>query len=112
MSSSISVVCIKVFIFGFSNSFVGPVRAMDDYDISQLIFENLVVFVCSTTGQGEQPDNMKKFWKFLLKKNLPPDSLGNLRYVLCSKIPFTAQMRLCKFYPENGFISLMRYLSN
>ncbi|XP_054271020.1 NADPH-dependent diflavin oxidoreductase 1 [Macrosteles quadrilineatus] len=62
------------------NHFVGPIRALDDYEIPQLIFENVVVFVCSTTGQGEQPDNMKKFWKFLLRKNLPPDSLGNLRF--------------------------------
>lgn len=59
--------------------FNGPVQAMDDYDIEELIQEKCVVFICSTTGQGEEPDNMKKFWKFLLRKNLPLNSLCNLQ---------------------------------
>ncbi|KAI8089420.1 uncharacterized protein BX664DRAFT_332981 [Halteromyces radiatus] len=46
------------------------VIAMDDYDRSQLVEEKLLLFVCSTTGQGEEPANMKKFWRFLLKKSL------------------------------------------
>lgn len=74
------LICLfQIFCVCFSNHFHGPVRAMDGYPISDLIFENLVVFVCSTTGQGDQPDNMKKFWKFLLRKNLPVDSLRNLK---------------------------------
>jgi sulfite reductase alpha subunit-like flavoprotein len=55
---------------------------MDDYPVSQLIHEPIVVFVCSTTGQGEEPDNMKMFWRFLLRKNLPADSLQGVRSVL------------------------------
>lgn len=51
---------------------------MDDYPISNLIFEKKVIFVCSTTGQGDQPDNMKTSWKFLLRKSLPKHSLINL----------------------------------
>ncbi|XP_047113285.1 NADPH-dependent diflavin oxidoreductase 1 isoform X1 [Schistocerca piceifrons] len=62
--------------------FMGPVRAMDDYPVSQLIYERLVVFVCSTTGQGEEPDNMKQFWKFLLRKNLPKNSLQAVRFAV------------------------------
>lgn len=58
----------------------GPVRAMDEYPISELVFEQLVIFVCSTTGQGDQPNNMKKFWRFLLRKSLPANSLQNLRF--------------------------------
>lgn len=54
------------------------VVAMDDYDKSQLVEEKLVFFVCSTTGQGMEPANMKKFWKFLLRKNLPNDILSDL----------------------------------
>ncbi|KAF9120633.1 NADPH-dependent diflavin oxidoreductase 1 [Mortierella sp. 14UC] len=46
--------------------FSATVSAMDDYDRSLLIREHFVVFIASTTGQGEEPDNMKKFWKFLL----------------------------------------------
>lgn len=52
---------------------------MDDYDKSNLPEERLVVFVASTTGQGDVPDNMKAFWRLLLRKDLPSDSLSRLR---------------------------------
>lgn len=32
--------------------FVGGVKAMDDYDVKNLIEEEIAIFVCSTTGQG------------------------------------------------------------
>lgn len=32
--------------------FMGTVKSMDDYDVKNLIDEKLVIFVCSTTGQG------------------------------------------------------------
>jgi sulfite reductase alpha subunit-like flavoprotein len=71
---------LTLWLFRFH--FHGPVRAMDEYPVSQLIYELIVIFVCSTTGQGEEPDNMKQFWRFLLRKNLPADSLQGLRLVL------------------------------
>ncbi|XP_053682767.1 NADPH-dependent diflavin oxidoreductase 1 [Sabethes cyaneus] len=58
----------------------GMVLAMDDYNVSNLIEERFVVLVCSTYGQGEEPDNMKKFWKFLLRKSLPIGSLRGLHF--------------------------------
>ncbi len=36
-------------------------RAADAYDVRALVEERgILCFVCSTTGQGEEPDNMKK----------------------------------------------------
>ncbi|KAI9336219.1 hypothetical protein DFJ73DRAFT_850762 [Zopfochytrium polystomum] len=32
--------------------------------------------------QGEEPTNMRKFWRFLLRKSLPRDSLTSLRYAV------------------------------
>ncbi|GAA5795345.1 hypothetical protein HPULCUR_000701 [Helicostylum pulchrum] len=58
--------------------FKTKVMAMDDYDKNSLIEEEFVIFVCSTTGQGAEPTNMKKFWRFLLRKNLPTDILCDL----------------------------------
>ena len=58
------------------------VKAMDSYDIRSLPNEDAVVFVCSTTGQGEEPDNMKSFWRFLLRRSLPPDALDGLTYAV------------------------------
>ncbi|RHZ61877.1 hypothetical protein Glove_345g36 [Diversispora epigaea] len=56
--------------------------SMDSYDRTNLINEELVIFICSTTGQGDEPDNMRKFWKFLLRKNLPNDILNQLRFAV------------------------------
>ncbi|KAM9595107.1 NADPH-dependent diflavin oxidoreductase 1 isoform 4-T11 [Morphnus guianensis] len=58
------------------------VEALDSYDVANLINELLVIFVCATTGQGDPPDNMKMFWRFLFRKNLPPGSLCQLDYAV------------------------------
>lgn len=62
--------------------FKGTVISMDKYDIQNLINEEFVVFVCSTTGQGEEPDNMKTLWKFLLRKSLPINSLCSMKFAV------------------------------
>ncbi|XP_072306795.1 methionine synthase reductase isoform X2 [Eucyclogobius newberryi] len=41
-----------------------------------------VVFVVSTTGDGEPPDNALKFVKSIKKKTLPPDQYQHLTYAL------------------------------
>lgn len=64
----------------FRYHFEVKVLEMDDFDVRLLPEQQLVVFVCSTTGQGEEPDNMKKFWRFLLRRDLPADSLCRTRY--------------------------------
>ncbi|XP_030210121.1 NADPH-dependent diflavin oxidoreductase 1 [Gadus morhua] len=54
------------------------VAPLDGYNVAHLISESLVIFVCSTTGQGDPPDNMKNFWRFLFRKSLPAGSLCQL----------------------------------
>ena len=46
--------------------------------VAALPNEAAVVWVASTTGQGEHPSNMRHLWRFLLRKSLPPDSLSSL----------------------------------
>jgi sulfite reductase alpha subunit-like flavoprotein len=58
------------------------VRALDEYPVESLPEERVVIFVVSTTGQGEAPDNMRRFWRFLLRKDLPSDSLRGLRFTV------------------------------
>jgi sulfite reductase alpha subunit-like flavoprotein len=50
---------------------------MDDYvpKLSTLPSEPRVVFVASTTGDGDPPDNMRRFWSVLTRADLPEDSL-------------------------------------
>ncbi|KAG7249980.1 hypothetical protein CRUP_018065, partial [Coryphaenoides rupestris] len=54
------------------------VAPLDDYNVANLISESLVLIVCATTGQGDPPDNMKNFWRFLFRKSLPAGSLCQL----------------------------------
>ena len=59
--------------------------SIDAYDARQLPKEdkNIFLFVCSTMGQGDPPKSFEKFWKFLLKKNLPlSTSLLNLKFAV------------------------------
>lgn len=62
--------------------FAGPVQPMDGYDVRRLIDERFVVFVCSTQGQGDEPDNMRTFWRFLLRRSLPAESLSGLHFAV------------------------------
>uniref|UniRef100_A0ACD5W444 Uncharacterized protein n=1 Tax=Avena sativa TaxID=4498 RepID=A0ACD5W444_AVESA len=58
------------------------VLSMDSFDPSCLPGERSVVFVVSTTGQGDPPDSMKGFWRYLLKKELGARWLEGLRYAV------------------------------
>ncbi|EDX09703.1 GD14092 [Drosophila simulans] len=60
--------------------FQGPVLPFDEYDMTKLIEERLVVFVVATTGDGVEPDNMKLAWRFLLKRSLPAQSLQGMQF--------------------------------
>jgi len=42
--------------------------------------EDLFVLICSTTGEGEAPDNASKFLRRIKKKTLPENFYANLRY--------------------------------
>ncbi|KFH10726.1 flavodoxin domain-containing protein [Toxoplasma gondii MAS] len=44
--------------------------------------EAVVVFVVSTTGYGEMPENAQKFWRLLLKASLPSDFLSSLKFAV------------------------------
>ena len=41
--------------------------SIDEYNVETLPTEQMIVFVCSTTGDGEVPSSMRQFWKFLLR---------------------------------------------
>ncbi|XP_056288353.1 NADPH-dependent diflavin oxidoreductase 1 isoform X3 [Pseudoliparis swirei] len=93
------------------------VLPLDDYNVADLISEPLVVFVCSTTGQGDPPDNMKVFhpwthlftchtsispclqvfWRFLFKRSLPA---GSLRRVDCATLGLGDSS-----YPKFNFVA-------
>eukprot|EP00940_MAST-03C_sp_MAST-3C-sp2_P001375 g1375.t1 len=64
---------------GFASCRVG---AIDDYPIAKFPGESLIAFFISTTGDGEPPSNMSRFWKFMLRKDIPKNSLRALTFVV------------------------------
>lgn len=42
--------------------------SLDSVPVSEIFESSLCVFVVSTTGDGEVPDNMSAFWRFLLRR--------------------------------------------
>ncbi|PUZ74721.1 hypothetical protein GQ55_1G088300 [Panicum hallii var. hallii] len=58
------------------------VLSMDGFDPSRLPSERFVVFVVSTTGQGDPPDSMKGFWRYLLRKDLGAQWLEGVRHAV------------------------------
>ena len=39
-----------------------------------------MIFVVATTGNGEFPVSARAFWRFILRKGLPEDTLSDLRF--------------------------------
>ncbi|KAJ3525086.1 hypothetical protein NM208_g11790 [Fusarium decemcellulare] len=60
--------------------FKSRVEEMDAIDLNALLQPRFVIFVISTTGQGDMPHNSLLFWKRLLRKKLPPGCLGSVKY--------------------------------
>ena len=58
------------------------VCAMDDVPRDALPSLKLVVIVCSTTGDGATPDNMKANYRALLRKSLPATFLAGVRFAI------------------------------
>ncbi|KAK4367997.1 hypothetical protein RND71_011789 [Anisodus tanguticus] len=56
--------------------------SIDDFDPSSLPDQEIVIFVVSTTGQGDNPDSIKVFWKFLLQRNLTQNWLCRVSYAV------------------------------
>lgn len=51
--------------------------AKRDYDIKER-----VIIVCSTTGNGDPPDNTTKFWKFIRKRDHPKKLLKHINFTV------------------------------
>ncbi|WKA12170.1 hypothetical protein VitviT2T_029586 [Vitis vinifera] len=56
--------------------------SIDCFNAGSLPHEDNVIFVVSTTGQGDTPDSMKAFWKFLLQRNLNQWWLEGVHYAV------------------------------
>ncbi|KAK2972458.1 hypothetical protein RJ640_003884, partial [Escallonia rubra] len=58
------------------------VMSTHDYEARCLASEENVIFVVSTTGQGEPPDSMKAFWLYLRRRHLSHQWLRGVQYAV------------------------------
>jgi sulfite reductase alpha subunit-like flavoprotein len=49
---------------------------------ADLVTEELVIFVVSTTGSGQEPRSMTPFWHMLLRSDLPGDLFEDLTFTI------------------------------
>jgi sulfite reductase alpha subunit-like flavoprotein len=65
---------------GFAVNLAG----LDKYEAACLPSEkhDIVVFVMSTTGDGDVPESARSFWQTLLRRDLPLDWLSSLRFTV------------------------------
>ncbi|KAL1836901.1 hypothetical protein VTJ49DRAFT_4517 [Mycothermus thermophilus] len=63
--------------------FQTTVGEMDSFKLGDVVRSSLVVFVTSTTGQGDMPKNTLKFWKNLRREKLNnTNCLGSMRFTI------------------------------
>ncbi|KAK4166793.1 NADPH-dependent diflavin oxidoreductase 1 [Cladorrhinum sp. PSN259] len=63
--------------------FQTTVDEMDSFKLSDLLRASLVIFVTSTTGQGDMPKNTQKFWKNLRREKLTNSNcLRSVRFTI------------------------------
>ena len=56
------------------------IMSFDEFPIIRLPQTKRAIFIIATTGEGEAPQTMLNAWQFLLRKDLPPNSLKNLNF--------------------------------
>ena len=61
---------------------VSTVHDMDGFDLASLSSMSRVLIVCSTWGEGEQPDNAEELWKAANGSGAP--SLSNTHFSVCA----------------------------
>jgi len=48
--------------------------------------EKYIVIVCSTTGEGEPPETVIKFWRRIKRTTLPTNHLAHITYSLLGAV--------------------------
>lgn len=72
----------NLFRLCFSKGISPRLFSIDQYPLESLPSEHYIIFIVSTTGQGEPPLTMQAFWHFLLLKDLPKDVLCDVKFTV------------------------------
>ncbi|KAM0673405.1 NAPDH-dependent diflavin reductase [Gurleya vavrai] len=73
--------CESVFLNKFQKKDV-VFCPMDRFNLNLIYMCSLIIFVCSTHGDGDVPFNMKNFWYFLRSSSLGPSFFNKISYAV------------------------------
>ncbi|XP_078670103.1 nitric oxide synthase 1-like [Branchiostoma floridae x Branchiostoma belcheri] len=96
----------------FKHAFDAKMMCMDEYEITNLEKEELVIVVTSTFGNGDPPDNGEAFSQALLHMRHPPSKRkpGSVRRVSSiSKASYRRQQKLLRQLRDGGVLGKVRY---
>ena len=60
---------------------VHEMNAFKKFDVP-LEQHNVLVFICSTTGNGDAPSNADRCWRYIKKRSQPKDLMANVNYTV------------------------------
>lgn len=62
------------------------VDKLNNYSENYEILNNsdYVIFICSTTGNGDFPENASKFWRKIKNRKLEKELFSNVKYSVCA----------------------------
>lgn len=96
-----------------SNNQSTLISSFDKFNLENLNENTILLCICSTTGEGVEPDNMQKFWKNIMRKSLPTNCLSMLQFAVIGvgdssyeKFNFTAK-KLYKRLIQLGAMPLL-----
>ncbi|KAI0288475.1 riboflavin synthase domain-like protein [Russula brevipes] len=55
---------------------------VDNYPLSEIVSESVIIFMVSTSGTGKEPRTMTPMWRSLLRSDLPHDFFEDLQYAV------------------------------
>jgi len=57
-------------------------NSLNNFDFSINNYENIVIIITSTHGNGDSPENAAKFWRHVKNKRLNNENFKNMKYVI------------------------------
>lgn len=69
-----------------SREFKCDTMIMNNYskNIRELNNFEKIIFICSTTGNGEFPENASSFWKAIKKRDIMKDIIKDVKFTICA----------------------------
>lgn len=56
--------------------------SLNNFDFSIKNYENIIIIITSTHGNGDSPENAEKFWRHVKNRKLNNEHFKNMKYII------------------------------